>query len=51
MPEAIRGQYQYFTEARMARLRAAGFARPFATLEDAVTDYVRNHLMAADEYR
>jgi ADP-L-glycero-D-manno-heptose 6-epimerase len=51
MPEAIRGQYQYFTEARMERLRAAGFNRPFAPLEESVADYVRNHLMAADEYR
>ncbi len=51
MPEAIRGQYQYFTEARMEKLRAAGFDRPFATLEDSVAEYVSNHLMAADPYR
>ena len=51
MPGEIRGQYQYFTEARMGRLRAAGFERPFAALEDSVADYVRSHLMAADEYR
>lgn len=51
MPEAIRGQYQYFTEARMEKLRNTGFARPFAPLEDSVADYVRNYLMAADEYR
>lgn len=51
MPDAIRGQYQYFTEARMEKLRAAGFQRPFATLEVSVADYVCNHLMAADEYR
>lgn len=51
MPEAIRDQYQYFTEARMDRLRAAGFTRPFASLEDAVADYVCHHIMAADPYR
>ena len=51
MPEAIRGQYQYFTQARMEKLRAAGFDRPFATLEASVADYVRNYLMADDEYR
>ncbi len=51
MPEAIRGQYQYFTEARMEKLRAAGFDRPFATLEDSVADYVRGYLMAADPHR
>ena len=51
MPEAIRDQYQYFTEARMDRLRAAGFDRAFAPLEESVADYVRNHLMADDPYR
>ena len=51
MPEAIRGQYQYFTEARMDRLRRAGFERPFASLEAAVADYVCNHLVVDDEYR
>ncbi len=51
MPEPIRGQYQYFTEARMEKLRAAGFARSFASLEASVADYVLNHLMAADPYR
>ena len=51
MPEAIRGQYQYFTEARMEKLRDAGFTGAFGSLEDTVADYVRNHLMAADEYR
>ncbi len=51
MPEAIRGQYQYFTEARMDRLRDAGYDRPFAALEDSVADAVCNHLAAADEYR
>jgi ADP-L-glycero-D-manno-heptose 6-epimerase len=51
MPKAIRDQYQYFTEARMEKLRSAGFVRPFATLEDSVADYVRNYLLAADEYR
>lgn len=39
-PEAIRERYQYFTEARMDRLRAAGWTRPFTTLEDGVARYV-----------
>ena len=51
MPEAIRGQYQYFTEARMEKLRSAGFDRDFAPLEASVADYVCNHLMADDQYR
>jgi ADP-L-glycero-D-manno-heptose 6-epimerase len=39
-PEAIRERYQYFTEARMDRLRAAGWTRPFTSLEDGVKRYV-----------
>jgi len=39
-PEAIRERYQYFTEARMDRLRAAGWTRPFSSLEDGVARYV-----------
>ncbi|MHA1109380.1 MAG: ADP-glyceromanno-heptose 6-epimerase [Alphaproteobacteria bacterium] len=35
-PEAIRDKYQYFTEARMDRLRGAGFEAPFTALEDGV---------------
>ena len=45
MPEAIRDKYQYFTEANLARLRAAGYAAPVTSLEDAVSDYVRNYLV------
>lgn len=43
-PEAIRDKYQYFTEARMDRLRAAGYDRPFTSLEDGVGQYVRDFL-------
>ena len=45
MPEAIRDKYQYFTEANLARLRAAGYNVPVTSLEDAVSDYVRNYLV------
>jgi ADP-L-glycero-D-manno-heptose 6-epimerase len=50
-PEAIRAKYQYFTEARLDRLRAAGYDKPTRPLEDGVQDYVRNYLFAADPYR
>jgi ADP-L-glycero-D-manno-heptose 6-epimerase len=40
-PEAIRDRYQYFTEAKMDRLRAAGYSAPFHSLEDGVAAYVR----------
>jgi len=51
MPEEIRERYQYFTEAPMARLRAAGYDRPFTSLEEGVGDYVRTYLSAPDPYR
>jgi ADP-L-glycero-D-manno-heptose 6-epimerase len=44
MPEDIREKYQYFTEANMSKLRAAGYNEPFYSLEDGVQDYVRNYL-------
>ena len=40
MPEILRGKYQYFTQAEMSKLRAAGYSAPFTSLEDAVLDYV-----------
>ena len=47
MPEALRERYQYSTEARMARLRAAGYTPPFTTLEEGVRRYVQRLLSAA----
>ncbi|NQU03162.1 MAG: ADP-glyceromanno-heptose 6-epimerase [Syntrophaceae bacterium] len=44
MPESIRNQYQYFTEAKMEKLRAQGCDITFRTLEDAIYDYVVNYL-------
>jgi len=50
MPEAIRDQYQYFTEAKMDKLRSAGCPVTFRSLEDAVYDYIVNHLKTKDPY-
>jgi ADP-L-glycero-D-manno-heptose 6-epimerase len=44
MPEDIRDKYQYFTEANMQKLNAAGYNHPFYSLEEGVADYVRNYL-------
>lgn len=41
MPAALRERYQYFTEAPMGKLRAAGYAPPFLSLEEGVERYVR----------
>lgn len=51
MPEILRDKYQYFTEARIERLRAAGFTQPMTALEEGVTTYVQKFLAAADPYR
>jgi len=51
MPEAIRGSYQYFTQAKVDRLRAAGYNGGFTPLEDAVGLYVKGYLDAADRFR
>jgi len=48
MPESIRNQYQYFTEAPMGKLRAAGYTTPFYSLEDGVKDYITRHLTQPD---
>jgi len=40
MPEVLKGKYQYFTQADVRKLRAAGYAKPFMELEDGVQDYV-----------
>jgi ADP-L-glycero-D-manno-heptose 6-epimerase len=50
-PEDIRDKYQYFTQADMSHLRAAGYDKPFTSLEDGVGSYVRDFLGAADPYQ
>ena len=49
-PVEIRDRYQYFTEADMTRLRAAGYDQAPTALEDGVGKYVRESLMASDPY-
>lgn len=50
-PQDIRKQYQYFTEARMGRLRAAGYQKPFTALENGVTATIERYLSQPDPYR
>ena len=51
MPESMRAHYQYFTQARMERLRRAGYAAPLTTIEEGVGMYVRAYLSRDDPYR
>ena len=49
-PMAIRDKYQYFTEAKMTRLRQAGYNHPFTGLEQGVARYVQDYLLKDDPY-
>jgi ADP-L-glycero-D-manno-heptose 6-epimerase len=49
-PAAVLAHYQYFTEARMERLREVGYTQPFTSLEEGVADYVQRYLSQTDPY-
>lgn len=44
-PKDIRDKYQYFTEAKMDKLRSIGYHKEFRKLSDGVSDYVKNYLI------
>ena len=43
-PEALKGKYQSYTEADISQLRQAGYAAPFATVEEGVAQYVSSRI-------
>ncbi len=45
MPDKLKGKYQYFTEAKLDRLRSAGYVDSFISVEDAIGDYVKSYLL------
>lgn len=45
MPDNIKGQYQYFTEADMSTWQRLGMTGPQWNLEDGVHDYIKNYLI------
>lgn len=51
MPESLQDRYQYYTQADVARLRAAGYKSEFTSLEDGIGRYVRDYLTGGDPYR
>jgi ADP-L-glycero-D-manno-heptose 6-epimerase len=51
LPQGLAAHYQYFTEARMERLAAAGYGKPFTSLEAGIARYVRDYLGTTDPYR
>lgn len=48
MPNDIKNQYQYFTEAEMNHWKSVGMSNPAWSLEDAIKDYVQNYLSKQD---
>lgn len=49
-PEDIRANYQYYTEADMAKLIAAGYTQPFHSLESGIADYLKFYLEKSANY-
>ena len=45
MPQHLQGKYQYFTEANETKLRAAGYTKPFTSLEEGVREYVQGYYL------
>ncbi len=50
MPQALRGKYQYHTQADMRRYFMAAKTHRFSTLENSVADYVQQHLVPGRPY-
>ena len=50
MPATLKGRYQYYTQAEMSWLERLGCDVSFHTLEDGVSDYIKNYLMNPDPY-
>ena len=50
MPESVRGQYQYFTQADAGKLHGLGYAGQTYSLEEAISDYVKNYLLKEDTH-
>jgi len=45
MPQQLQGKYQYFTQANDAKLRAAGYTKPFTSLEEGVREYITGYYL------
>ncbi len=45
LPEHLRKKYQYFTEANLNKIRTAGYKKATNSLEDGISDYVKNYLL------
>jgi len=50
MPDSIKNQYQYFTEADLSKLRKTGCPVIFKNLNEGVKDYVGEYLKKKEPY-
>lgn len=50
IPDDIKNQYQYFTEANMKKWIEAEMSPAKWSLEDSIYDYVKNHLSQNDPW-
>lgn len=50
MPDSVRNQYQYFTEADLTKLRSVGYDKPFMSVPEGVDAYVKGFLATDDIY-
>jgi ADP-L-glycero-D-manno-heptose 6-epimerase len=50
MPEALKGKYQYYTQADLTKLRSVGYTAPMTSLEDGIREYVCSYLNEEDPY-
>ena len=49
-PADIRDNYQYFTEARMNKLRSIGYTKELTSLETGIKEYVKDYLIDMKYY-
>ena len=45
LPDHLADKYQYFTEAKLNKIKKAGYSQQISSLEESVTDYVKNYLV------
>ena len=50
MPDELKNQYQYFTQADLKKFLKTGCPVKFQNLENGVNNYVKNHLSNQDPY-
>ncbi len=48
MPQTLQDKYQYYTQADISKIRAAGYGKDSISLEEAIGDYVKNYLLKDD---